>query len=431
MEDTVGPEAHSAAAAAEQPELELGLRPLFVFLAVAEAGSVAGAAERLYRAGSAVTRAVAELEAALGVRLFERRARGMLLTAYGEVVLGRVRRIAAELDAAAAGTASGDGPSAGARLVFSALPNGRRLALVAELADRLSTGAVARELGVTQPAISAALKDLEDRLGAQLFQRSAKGAVPTEAGLRVAFHFRRCLAELRHVVPDLAAMEGEVTGTVRIGALPLGRTRILPQAIAATIARHPRLRVMCVESPYERLAGQLRSGDIDLIFGALRPAAEAAEFAQQALFDDRMAVIGRAGHPLAGRTDLGIDDLLAQQWVLWWPHSPSRETLQRVFEAAGRRPPRPSVETGDLAILRGVLRASDMLAAISPQHLYYELAAGELVVLPCALADTRRAIGVAERQGALPSPGARALLSEIRALVERMRATGELMGPAA
>lgn len=427
------------AAAAERPELELNLRHLFVFLAVAEAGSVAGAAERLFRAGSAVTRAVAELEAGLGVRLFERRARGMLLSAYGDVVLVRVRRIAHELGAAAAaldaastGTAStGAGDLAASRLVFASLPNGRRLAVVAGLAERHSTNAVARELGLTQPAISAALKELEARLGIALFLRSAKGAVPTEAGLKLAFHCSRSLAELRHIVPDLAAMEGEMTGTVRIGALPLGRTRILPQAIAATIARHPRLRVMCFESPYDQLAGQLRSGDIDLILGALRPAAEAADLAQEALFDDRIAVIARAGHPLDGHPGLGIDDLLAHQWVLWWPHSPSRETLQRVFEAAGRTPPRPSVETGDLAILRGVLRHSDLLTAISAEHLHYELAAGDLVVLPYRMDGTRRAIGVAERLGALPPPGARALLGEIRALVARMREAGELLSPAA
>lgn len=418
-------------AAAEPDELDLNLRQLFVFLAVAEAGSVAGAAERLYRAGSAVTRSVAELEAALGVRLFERRARGMLVSPYGEVVLGRVRRIAAELDEAAAAFEGGAVAAAGARLVFATLPNGRRLALVAELAYRHSTTAVARELGVTQPAISAALKALESRLGAALFQRSAKGAMPTQAGLKLALHFRRCLAELRHITPDLAAMVGEVTGTVRIGALPLGRTRILPQAIATTIARHPRLHVMCVESPYELLAAQLRSGEIDLILGALRPPEDAVGLAQQALFDDGMAVIARAGHPLAGRPALAIDDLIAHPWVLWRPHSPSRETLHRVFAASGRTPPRPSVETGDLAILRGVLRASDMLAAISPEHLHYELATGELVVLPCALGGTRRAIGVTERQGALPSPGARALLGEIRALVARMCAAGELLAPAA
>ncbi len=59
---------------------------------------------------------------------------------------------------------------------------------------------------------------------------------------------------------------------MNVGALPLGRTQILPLAIASLLARHPRLHVATVESPYDALAASLRSGDIDFILGALRGA---------------------------------------------------------------------------------------------------------------------------------------------------------------
>jgi LysR family transcriptional regulator, regulator for genes of the gallate degradation pathway len=56
-----------------------------------------------------------------------------------------------------------------------------------------------------------------------------------------------------------------------------------------------------VESPYNSLVAQLRSGEIDLIFGVLRPAQETADLLQDALFDDCVSVIARAGHPLEAR----------------------------------------------------------------------------------------------------------------------------------
>ena len=71
------------------------------------------------------------------------------------------------------------------------------------------------------------------------------------------------------------------------------------------------------------------------------------------------------------------------------------------------------VETSDLAVLRGVLLNSDLLTAISPRQLSYELGAGVLTLLPIPLRDTRRVIGVTRRTDSLASPGATILMEEI------------------
>jgi LysR family transcriptional regulator of gallate degradation len=400
--------------------LGINLRHLHVFLSVSGAGSVARAADALYRVSSAVTRSVGELEAALGTPLFERRARGMLLNTYGELVRVRARRIEQEFAAACAGlVARKDGSAAvDARSLFASMLNGRRLAVFASLAEKRNMPAVARQFGITQPAISASLKDLEARLGLALFERSAKGVVATDAGELLAFHFKRILSELRHIVPDIAAVSGTLQGTVNVGALPLSRTRLLPSAIAALLARHPGLRVTTVESPYETLVAGLRSGDIDVIIGALRPPHAAKDLDQQALFEDRLSFIGRAGHPLLRQRRIGFDELHRARWVLSRPGSPSRELLVRSFRELGQSSPIPAVETGDLAILRGLLLQSDMLTAISAHQLHYEIEAGALVALDFALDATRRSIGLTQRHGASPSPGTRALVEEIHRVVD-------------
>lgn len=399
--------------------LGINLRHLRALSAVAAAGSIAAAAEALYRVPSAVTRSISELEAALGKQLFDRHARGMTLTAYGQLVLVRAQRIEAEFEEARTQLAARGGiaPRVDVHSLFAAMLNGRRLAVVASLAEKRNMSAVAHEFGLSQPAISAALKDLEDGLGAPLFERGARGLLPTSAGEIVAFFFKRVLAELRHIGPDLAASEGMLQGTVHVGALPLSRTQILPRAIAALLARHPHLHVATFESPYDALAASLRSGDIDFILGALRPPEDARELEQRPLFQDRISVIARAGHPLAGVSPLDFRALRAATWVLSRQGSPSRELLEHFFSDARQAPPEPAVETGDLAVVRGLLLESDMLTALSAHQLRHEISDGSLVVLDFPLAATRRQIGLTQRAGALPSPGARALVGAIEDVV--------------
>ena len=399
--------------------LGINLRHLRALSAVAAAGSISGAAENLFRVPSGVTRAITELEAALGRPLFDRRARGVTLNSYGDLVLVRAHRIEAEFELGRAQLIARGGIPASADVssLFNSMLNGRRLAVIASLVEKRNMPMVARDFGITQPAISSALRDLETGLGVPLFDRRTSGLVPTPVGDIVAFHFKRVLAELRSIGPDIAANEGTLQGSVIVGALPLGRTQILPLAIAALLRRHPGLHVATVESPYDALVAGLRSGDVDLIFGALRDGGQNRDLQQEALFEDRIAVIARAGHPLLHTTRIDFDTLRQARWVLSRHGSPSRELLKRFFSEANESPPDPAVETGDLAILRGLLIESDMITAISAHQLHYEIRDGSLAIVDFPLDRTRRDIGLTQRLGAFPSPGTQALMKEIRAVI--------------
>jgi LysR family transcriptional regulator of gallate degradation len=398
----------------------ISLHHLHVFGAVAEAGSVRRTAQALYRASSAVTRAVAHLEASLGVALFERKASGMLLTTAGEAVLVRARRIEAELDAVRDEALSGrrGQEAASGVAATAALFNTRRLTSAAMLADVHHMSTVAHLCGLTQPAISASIAKLEKNLAQPLFSRTARGMVPTPAGERWVVRFKRVLAELRNIQADVAALKGVLEGVVTVGALPMMRTMVLPAAIANVLARHPRLRIRTLESPYGDLCAGLLSADVDFILGALRPLRDAALTTTLLLHED-IVLIARAGHPLAGRP-LRFDDLRRYPWVLSRASSPLREQLNEFFQRKGQPALTPSVETADLALLRGLLLHSDMLTALSRHQLHYELQGGGLTTLDFPLDGMRRAIGVTTRACAQLSPGARLLLDEISRLAVTM-----------
>jgi LysR family transcriptional regulator of gallate degradation len=395
--------------------MAIGLKYLRVLIAVADTGSVTRAAEILYRAQSAITRSVHQLETALDVEMFERKANGMLSTKPGNLVLFRARRVMSEFASAweeLGGRSQGN--QYGRGHVPLVLLNERRLQCFVALGESGHMPTVAKSLGISQPAVSTLIHDMETNLGVPLFSRSSKGMLLTEQGEALVFRVKRALAELRHVEADLAAYKGTTAGRVVIGALPLGRTVLLPAAICDVLARHPKLSFATVEGPFDKLATQLMAGDIDFILGAVRPAEYANDLIGEPLLTDTMALVVRSGHPLTQRSNLRLSDLTQEQWVMSNPSAPAASPLEQSFLLQGLEPPVAAAETTDLAIIRGLLLNSDMITAISPRMLHYEIHAGQLTVLKLDLTNTTKVIGITSRVDSQPSPGASELMAAIR-----------------
>ena len=240
-----------------QPEL----RQLRAFLAVADHGSASRAGATLFRAQSAVSRSIGKLERTLGVPLFERRAQGMLLTPFGRALLVRAQRAQTEMQHAR-NEIAGLGASRGGRSAtsFGMAIAERRVRVFIALTEQRHMPSVAKSLGITQPAVSVAVRKLEDAAGVPLFERTARGMLPTPAGAALASRLKRAQAEIRHAVADIASLAGVTQGIVSVGALPLGRTRLLPESIAGVVARYPGLRIATMEGSFETLAASLRAG---------------------------------------------------------------------------------------------------------------------------------------------------------------------------
>jgi len=155
--------------------MAIELRHIRAFLAVAEAGSANRASASLFRAQSGISRAIQRLEACLDARLFERRARGMLLTEYGQALLVRARRIQGELQHARVEVAALAGKEKVRNAaVFNMVVHARRVRAFVELAEQHHMPSVADSLGITQPAVSMAIRQIEEGSGVRLFERTAR-----------------------------------------------------------------------------------------------------------------------------------------------------------------------------------------------------------------------------------------------------------------
>ncbi|EME69603.1 LysR family transcriptional regulator [Paramagnetospirillum caucaseum] len=394
---------------------EQGLSHLRAFLSVAMTGSIAKSSDDILKASSAITRSIRELEGALGVALFERRPRGMLINAYGNAVLLRAVRIHDQAEQVADELCRSKSLGAISRnVVFNLMFSGRKLQLLEQLSELRHLSAAAAKLGVSQAGASMSLSRIESSVGQPLFHRMLQGMMATDTADKLVAAGKRVFAELRHMEADISAIAGTQQGTVIIGALPLGRTYILPTAIAHALKSLPNIRVKMVEAPYDVLVSGLRTGDIDLIFGALRPEVLCRGLITEPLFSDRIGILARTGHPLAGLSGIPLGDLLNEQWILPRSDAPGRRLIDDSFAELGLSLPKASVESGDLAIVRQLLRSSDMLTAMSPRQMRVEIESGMLVELPVALGQTTRRIGLTLRDGARLPPIAHSILDSIR-----------------
>src|SRR5215813_13931877 len=120
----------------------------------------------------------------------------------------------------------------------------RQLAAFCEVVERRSFSEAAARLGVTQPAVSQQVRSLEERLGAQLLDRSGRRVEPTEAGLRLYRGAQRLLALEEQVVADVAAEGGEeLAGAFEIGASTGPGGIVVAQLLCEFARRHPQLHV--------------------------------------------------------------------------------------------------------------------------------------------------------------------------------------------
>lgn len=370
--------------------------------------TLSSAARKMLRTTSVVHDNIKDLERRLGVALFERAPGRWTLTPQGQCVLARARRILAEL--AALPAILGQPPVTVHEQLY--LLNARRLLVFVRLCRLKNMGRVARSLAVSQPAISSAIRALEAGTDTALFKRSGRGVEPTEIALAILPPIRRALSELHNISPDLAAIEGVISGKVRVGALPLGRALLIPQAVAELLLQHPQIQVETCDGSFDQLEADLRNGDLDFIFGALRSTQD-HELEGEALFEESLVILVRAGHPLAGRP-LALSALAQAQWVLPRPSAPARRLIEDCFTQYGQPVPRAMVESGDMAIIRGLLSRTDWLAVASSQQFATDLASGELVCLQLELAHTQRAIGLLTRRNALHPPAVIALLVALK-----------------
>lgn len=394
----------------------LSLRHLKAARAIADHGSVTGAANSLNRSQSALTKALKELEDQLATRLFDRSTQGMIPTAQGDAFIQRIREAEAQFaEAEGSYRALARGKQmARSNPVFTLDVSQKRLASFLALHEMRDVLAAADRLGQTRAAVYSSIRHLEGLLNLPLFDHAGPRITSTVFGDVLAVHVKLAFALIRHGIDELRCGNGITQGSVAIGTLPYTRTVMTPRTIHRVLEDHPQLDITTREGPYTLLEAALRNGDLDLIIGAIRNIETGSKLATEVLFEDELSVICGRDHPLAQAIKVTLTELLAYGWVLPVRQTPARVLFDEFLTRQGASPPSQIVETSSLSTIRGLLLASHRLALLSRHQVQYEEAAGLMVALPIRLEGTRRPIGVTLRANTTPSPAATVFIRELR-----------------
>jgi LysR family transcriptional regulator, pca operon transcriptional activator len=277
-------------------------------------------------------------------------------------------------------------------------------------------------LGVTQPALTKSLQELEEIVQARLFDRHSRGVRTTEAGLVFVRTARRILAELRRLDEDLDQLSSPGGGTVALGALPVAAAGVLPGTLARLKATDPNIRSRLQQGRTEDLLPLLASGEIDLIVGRLYAPAVPDRFLREPLWTEPISILARTEHPLFSG-EVTVDVLRQYDLVLPTVSQRVGQEIEHLLALLGLQPT-TSLRSSSYGFIREMLHATDLISVMPRLMMVGDLLRGTLKVVPLPIPAPDRPAGlILPRDRTLP-PAGRVFVECLRAYVSEIAERG-------
>jgi DNA-binding transcriptional LysR family regulator len=283
-------------------------------------------------------------------------------------------------------------------VVMSFAPKTRHLQVFLAVAKAGSMQRAARDVHLTQPAISKMIVELEKTFGAPLFERGKRGVVPTECGRALVGRAQLVLSDLNSAKDEIAAIARGVAGRVRVGVLPVADARLLSTTLLALRKTAPGLAVQIEDGTREVMLNALRRGEIDCVIGRLDAGPAERDLHIEKLIQLPVAIVVSSSHALARKKRLSWPDLLPYPWILPQLGAPIRTAVDREFTDIGLTPPIPAIESTSSRLIQAVVSETDMIGVVTYEASLSYARTGELAVLPVKLSARLPHIGVITRK---------------------------------
>jgi DNA-binding transcriptional LysR family regulator len=288
----------------------------------------------------------------------------------------------------------------------------RRLRVLREVAARGSFSAAADALAYTQSAISQQIAALEREAGTKLVDRSARGVRLTDAGRALVDHADIILARLADAEAELEAIAGLRGGRLRLAAFPSVAASLMPVAIARFRERHPGVELSMDLAEPPEAEQRLRSGECDVAvtnLATLSGSIEGLEYVP--ILEDPMYVAMPAGHPLARRQTLRLEELAEEDWMLGSLNTcPDTSIFLRACQRAGFEP-RIAFHTDDYLAIQGFVAAGMGVSFIPDLALV--TVRDDVVIRSLGARPPVRHVVAATLAGSFVSPAKRAMLDTL------------------
>lgn len=245
--------------------------------------------------------------------------------------------------------------------------NLRHLRLIHAIGQTGQLSIAAARLAITQPAASRTLAEVERLVGEPLFERRARGMVPTAIGEVLLRHADTLVGQLAATVADLQAFSAGQAGVVRIGTVTGPAVGFVVPAVQR-LKREAPLAEVCVDvGPSVELVEGLLRGAYDFVLSRVPPDVDPRHLDFRHGRVEEVRFVVRAGHPLVSAEPLRFARLTHQSWVMQRTGMPIRDAVEQAFINRNLPVPQDVVDTASLVFTMGFLLASDAIAAVTAE----------------------------------------------------------------
>lgn len=286
----------------------------------------------------------------------------------------------------------------------------RHLVLIATLARTANMHTTAEQMGLSQPAVSKMLRDIEELFGFSLFERLPRELQPSELGLVVIQYAESTLNDSQRFIHQLDTLRKGGHGYVKIGAIFAATAAALPEALAEIKRRRPLLVIELVEQTSDQLLQMLEHKQLDLVVGRFTQVRQQQRFDFQALAEEPFWLVANRTHPLSERRDIPPVELTQWPWVLYPLDTPMRQMLEQLLSQLEISPPSNIIETTSVQTTLHLLQHSQTLALLPEAIARQQVEQGRLCVLSTPLVTQPLRFGILTRKQETPSSNAQDLI---------------------
>lgn len=292
----------------------------------------------------------------------------------------------------------------------------RHLRSFIEVARQKSVGRAADVLGVTQPAVTKTIRELEEILGKKLLEKEGRGVRITRHGEVFLRHAGASVAAVQQGIDSLS--RGTIGPPLRIGALPTVSARMMPAVMRRVLAEGVDYRVRIVTGENQVLFDQLRTGALDLVIGRLAAPEQMTGLSFEYLYSEQVRFVVRADHPLL--RDANLDFARIREFPVLVPTVGSiiRPFVERYLLAHGLGELPFAIETVSDSFGRAFVSETDAVWVISEGVVARDVAEGRLFYLPVDTAETRGAVGLTRRENAAETAALDIISRTVRAVAK-------------
>lgn len=293
----------------------------------------------------------------------------------------------------------------------------RHLQLLIALNEHRNLHRSAECLGMSQPAASKLLGDLETQLGLTLFDRHARGVTPNWYGESLIRHAQDILSELHHAGEELNALKAGNAGMVAVGTVMAPAVTLLTSAIERVHRDLPGLKISVDVGVSKDLAHRLLEGELDFAITRVPAGFPSERFVFEEIGEETLCFVCREGHPLTGRPAPTLQEMAQYPWAMQPPGALMRQRVDGLFLYHGVIPPQQIVDTADLMVALALVDKSDTLTVTTSEAADLLCAPQRFRQLPFEEPLSVQPYGLVSLRDRRLSPGAAALMTHLRELV--------------